>query len=557
MSIEDRTRVSSRRSHGLWACVAACAVLFHAGCAGLDRDEIVKATSRVDEPAVEPTPGPDVAELFASYQTRLSELSSRWNTEPLRIGIGKQVFYDDAVLATKLNFVRKMGRVTKANDGKPVIEATQKWETPQSKTGVGTAISVVRRPDGLFQAWYNCGRSTYYGTLDIGYAESTNGVDWTKPYKRSVLYPCHAGGVYYDPYEKRAKYRYKIAYGDTAGSDPPLIFGHSDNGGQWSRYSSFHNINEEHNFRVDTINNLFYDDELGAYRVFSRSRVGSRVRGMKQFIKPGFDDASLSSLVTGGRRAAPVLAVQEEMPPVGDSYCFSAHKSGGLYIGKMSFYYESVHYCLALSRNGVTWDWKYLGITNAFIPRGPPGSFDAGAVWAGVTPFVEVGDELFIYYGGMTKPYNNSTVVPPLGSPEPHLSAIGLAKIRLDGVFHLESISMSGVVETRLFVWEGSSLKLNIDASLGEAVVEMLGEDGKPIPGFTGSDADRITTDATGMTVTWGKRSDLTGLKGKVVKVRIKTIGFVKMYAFEVVGDSSQTAVSPAGDELLNTGDPS
>jgi len=112
---------------------------------------------------------------------------------------------------------------------------------------------------------------------------------------------------------------------------------------------------------------------------------------------------------------------------------------------------------------------------------------------------------------------------------KPSRAGIGLATIRLDGMFFLESWLKDepGWAVTKPFLFEGSKLELNADASRGSVRVEVLDADsGRPLPGHSaaleGRDGVRL---AAGM--------DLAPLRGKPVRLKFLLLN-ARLYAFQV-----------------------
>ena len=69
---------------------------------------------------------------------RLEQLKTRWDIEPVPIGLRRQVFFDDAIISRITgDIVRKQARPTKLNDGYPVVQADKSWELWNANYGVG------------------------------------------------------------------------------------------------------------------------------------------------------------------------------------------------------------------------------------------------------------------------------------------------------------------------------------------------------------------------------------------------------------------------------------
>ena len=90
--------------------------------------------------------------------------------DSLRVGLRKQLFVDDRLIATMSNLTRELGQVTKANKGTPLLVADKPWE----KVSLLRFGSVLLDGD-RFRMWY--GMNDHF----LGYAESDDGLSWTKP----------------------------------------------------------------------------------------------------------------------------------------------------------------------------------------------------------------------------------------------------------------------------------------------------------------------------------------------------------------------------------------
>ncbi|GAJ11744.1 unnamed protein product, partial [marine sediment metagenome] len=157
------------------------------------------------------------------------------------------------------------------------------------------------------------------------------------------------------------------------------------------------------------------------------------------------------------------------------------------------------------------------------IPRGPAGSFDKDGVFPS-SQFVTCKGQHWIYYGGASERHYS------IGRD----MKIGLAKLRLDGFVCLEARSKTGAVVTRPFRLEGSGLEVNVDASAGSIQVEILEENGKPVPGFSGQDAPEYqAADNLRLKPTWKDSRDLSLVTGKVVRIRFR-LHNAKLYAFQI-----------------------
>jgi hypothetical protein len=163
-----------------------------------------------------------------------------------------------------------------------------------------------------------------------------------------------------------------------------------------------------------------------------------------------------------------------------------------------------------------------------FLRLGPGGRFDSQWVWALPEP-IQMGDELWIYYVGTNE--NHSMVVDPAATGRK--TAVSRAVMRLDGFMSADAAYEGGILTTPPITFSGSHLELNLDTSAGGvARVEILDEQGQPIPGFTLLDAEELNGNSVRMRVSWRNSQDVSKLAGKSIKLRFE-LRSCKLYAFQ------------------------
>ncbi|MCX5638975.1 MAG: hypothetical protein NTX52_14970, partial [Planctomycetota bacterium] len=122
------------------------------------------------------TPG-DLAET-AKLAPLLSCESRNGGQDPVALNMGanvpiivdahKQLFLDDCLLASTTRVRRTVEQAQKF-PGNPVLWPTESWEPPMA-----TIYGSVIRDGAKFKMWYKSG-------MGVGYAESDDGVTWSKP----------------------------------------------------------------------------------------------------------------------------------------------------------------------------------------------------------------------------------------------------------------------------------------------------------------------------------------------------------------------------------------
>jgi hypothetical protein len=128
----------------------------------------------------------------------------------------------------------------------------------------------------------------------------------------------------------------------------------------------------------------------------------------------------------------------------------------------------------------LSWSWDLINWTRPaerkpLIARGNPGEFDCGMIFTARAP-VQVGDQLYFYYGGWNGPHNSGKAT----------SNIGLATLRLDGFCSLHAGSREGWLISRREPFRAPQVTINARTSgKGYIVAELLDKDNNVIPGFS------------------------------------------------------------------------
>jgi hypothetical protein len=119
-------------------------------------------------------------------------------------------------------------------------------------------------------------------------------------------------------------------------------------------------------------------------------------------------------------------------------------------------------------------------------------------------------NELSLYY---TRHY---------AQPTNHLERFTL---RVDGFASISADRPGGEVLTRPLTFSGSALALNYStAAAGSLAVEICDEHGTALAGFGSPECDAMTGDEIERTVSWRGSSDLSSLRGKVVRLRFHLV---------------------------------
>lgn len=462
------------------------------------------------------------------------------------VGSEKQLFIDTLFfssaqgIALQVNPARKSGEHNVQRD-QPWESATLNWfSVMEDRAGT---LQGDKAPRAKYRMWYETYDVEGWPTMNdtsFCYAESTDGITWTKPdlgllsYQDStetnILFRqigpegahsrVHGASVFKDPNAPKEE-RYKaVSQGmfSSKGTPPYYVAGmYSADGLQWTRYPD--PICEVF---ADSQYSSFWDDQTNQYSLYGR--VAGRGRALGRTTSEDFSFFEPLKLV---------LETDDNDPPNSDLYNPAALKypyAANAYFMFPSLFQhdtETLDIHLAVSRDGVTWTWPEKG--NAFIPLGKPGEFDSGSLYMG-QGILRVGDELFQYYGGSPIKHNESkleNLVLPGNS-----RTFSRVTSRLDGLVSVEPNGENSFFVTPPLRFTGNILKLNAHIrDSGYLRVALLDDEGNAIPGKTTDECDAIIGDAIDALVLWKENGDLTAHAGAPVRLRIE-LHNASLYAF-------------------------
>ena len=140
---------------------------------------------------------------------------------------------------------------------------------------------------------------------------------------------------------------------------------------------------------------------------------------------------------------------------------------------------------------------------------------------------MENGEQLFFYYNGL---------------PSEHMSRdksvdwtciTARAIFRLDGFVSADAAYSGGEFTTPLLTFSGSQLRYNAKTGGGGYIrTEILDESGKPIPGFTLAESDRINGNNIHHIVSWKGKDKVGEIAGRKVQLRL-VMRDVKLYSLQ------------------------
>ena len=469
------------------------------------------------------------------------------------IGFQKQLLVDDHVIAQKQNVTREMNAAQKVG---VVCEPTLETEfTPGRKKPDGSPVasafgyyfSVVRNErDDKFQMWYATGNG-------VVYAESKNGINWTKPMvgkdgKNNFViydkgYSCNIDPTL--PWGHPEKYK---GAGDVKEEDSRVGLCYSADGISWNHYNAGKAVSHR---AADTHNQLLWDPIALHYRLLTRTDLGGiggddEIRSTRIMVHAAGND--LLNHPMAWKTVKVKICVDDPKKEVNHWGLPRMQFNGmtnwiyeGVYFALMDVYtmdraggfdgydYETKHdhdymdFYIGTSRDGMNFDKSWIYARKPLVPRGPAGSFDKD----GVKPPSEIvtyNDEHWIYYAGMA---------------ERHYAygrdmKIALAKLPLDRFICQQAKDRLGTITTKPFKLHGDRLQVNVDAQKCRFHVEILDANGKPIPGFTANELNYYgSIDALRLQPQWKTNSDLSSLKGKAIRLKFHLYN-ARLYAFQI-----------------------
>jgi hypothetical protein len=114
--------------------------------------------------------------------------------------------------------------------------------------------------------------------------------------------------------------------------------------------------------------------------------------------------------------------------------------------------------------------------------------------------------------------------------PTSHLERLVL---RVDGFASLHAPFAGGEMTTKPFRFAGQELTLNYaTGAAGHVRVELQDVGGAPIHGHALEEADQIIGDEIERVVSWEGRTDVSGLAGQAIRMRIE-LGDGDLYSFQ------------------------
>lgn len=462
--------------------------------------------------------------------------------EVIPVNTGRQLFVDSFLIeeTTLVPVYHKPNFYA----GNPVLEPTEKWEETTEGAPYASPFSDGIWYDdqtGKFRMWYLAGAGTIHKqsnqTFYTCYAESEDGKHWTKPTLdlvpgTNIVDTCNrdAATVWLDRMEKDPAKRWKFFNVERRPLDSrwSCILKYSADGIHWSE-----GVAQSGDLYDRT--SAFYNPFTGKWALSMRysTPVSYRSRAYLEHSDPEM----LVSLAHRMRRDVPDKFVHfwftpddkelrhPKYPEVEPGiYNFDAIAYESIMLGLYSAWCGPENDICKRDgiqkRNVVSLGYSRDGFHfsrpthEAFMDvNETEGAWNWGNMQSinGV-PLI-VGDSLYFYSSGrrLNKIMWDS------------YTSTGLATLRRDGFVSMHAGREEGTLTTEKLSFDGTYFFVNADVKEKKAqlAVELLDEQGTPIPGFTKRDCVVMKkADSTKYLVTWKENKDLSTLKGRIVRAK-------------------------------------
>jgi hypothetical protein len=466
----------------------------------------------------------------------------------------KNLFVDDVQIESMEKVTRTLHVPARAEEN-PVLTPDLPWE---GSIILQPGAVIYDEDEHIFKMWYNSFATASKPDIQqlLLYATSIDGIHWERPQLNIVEFHGSKANnaflswcswnhsVIKDDSDPDASRRYKLAYWNwkIAGKEGVWV-AFSPDGIHWSVYENNPVIPMAAS--GDTFS-VMQDPNSREFWMYHKSAISSQPASV-------FGGASLRKVArvvskdfVHWRDDELVLEPDTLDQPDTEFYGLSPFAYGNQYLGFLwvfHTYSQQIDMQLVSSRDGVTWDrsaHRRIFLPLGFVRNGYNGrGFDSEMIMSVAPPAVNDG-KLWIYYTGFNVKHNSTQSEEVLD--DRYLGQIGLATLPMDGFVSLDATSKGQVVMKQTLI-QGAEFHLvaltrafrdashayskdwgdlygDVANGEGEVRVELEGEDGKAIAGFSAQDCDPIKGSIEDHTVTWAGKGDLSSLHGRHVKIK-------------------------------------
>jgi len=500
---------------------------------------------------------------------------------PIDVANRKQLFIDQRFI------VESNGIKQTVNQPKLASVAIEPGPAEAWDDGIVGGYGQVFEEDGRLRQYFSCRSARRLaGQFDAGgdasvhlcYAESTDGVRWTKPNlgvfeyngSRDNNITCpDAGYVMADP-KGRPGERYKLMCCAYAQIGAKNIFDalQPDTGGLYF-YTSPDGLHWTWRPRrvlglyPDSANQIDYDERIGKYVAYVRTwpdgffrprYTYGRAVGRAELddpmhpwpydkVSPGFRPWGPQRIATISKEVPTVLAYPGYADeghwtdiynpalvqyPWADDVYLAFPSLNHIEVDSPIPNHSRLEIGLAVSRDGIAWTWPSV---DPYIPFGPPDTGRGGMLYMHVG-LARRGDEVYQYHMG-TDIEHHGQVGKVYGLEGCRNSGRVYRMVqRLDGFVSVDFPGAGGSFTTPPVRFAGRELHLNASAAGGELRVAVQDPSGRPAPGLEADACDVIAKDAVDLRVSWKDPRDLEALSGQPIRLRFQGRS-AKLFAFQ------------------------
>ncbi len=429
--------------------------------------------------------------------------------------------------------VRRFHQATK-HPANPVIVPDKPWER-----SIGHNFGTVFYEDGKFRFWYQISAfpedfiPEAMGTFHCAYAESIDGIYWSKPDLSLVkLRDSEANNIVAsdigwiniikDEHDLDPSRRYKMLYFGPGKEKPGTVKGWMDKKGHWGWCVAFsqdrfhwqlHPDNPVYTGASDAGTLFGWDEEQRKYVAYL---IPQRVPYERTVGRTTSDD-----FIHWGPTKT-IITRDEFDPPATEFYPMTVLRYQEWFIGMVYMLYCDpkdpiirakglMDIQLAASRDGIK--WTRIGGRQPFIPRGERGNWDMGMVGPN-NGLIEKNDKLWFYYNGWAGEHWETKAYRRGRSKNPGLfemgrlsSGIGLAQLRQDGFVSIDAGEDEGSLTTPFETLSKGDLVINATTTPGGYIAaEILSLSGTPIEGYSSKECERFSGDSMQHVMTWQEK---------------------------------------------------
>lgn len=458
------------------------------------------------------------------------------------VNTGRQLFVDD-YLISETN-LKPIYHTPNYYAGNPVLEPDKEWEKTIEGAPYAAPFSDgiwYDEKDGKYKMWYLAGAGTIHKddkqTFYTCYAESEDGKHWKKINQdivpgTNIVDTCNrdAATIWLDREEIDPAKRWKFFNIERREGDRrwQVVLKYSADGIHWSKGVA---QSGDQGDRTTAFYNPFTKKWVlsmrGGTAVSSRSRFyiehedPEMLVSLAHRIRKDADDKHIVFWFTPDDKELRHEKYPEVEPGI---YNFDAIPYESIMLGLYSAWAGPENRVCAADgiqkRNVVSLGYSRDGFHYSRPTHQPfmnVNETDGAWNWGNMqsingTPLI-IGDSLYFYASG--RRLNNIMW--------DSYTSTGLATLRRDGFVSVQAGKDEGFLTTEKLTFDGKYLFVNADVKgkKGVLAVEILDENGTPIPGFTKKECVAMKKEnSTKQLITWKNHQDLAELAGKIIRLK-------------------------------------